>query len=200
MGERIASETQGTDPPILLFYTLRPGGEAIIIDPTPNTPRATQCMAYSTDGGRTFTKFAGNPILRTPDCRDRDPKVLFHKPTRSWIMVLSLSRNNARRDEATYGIFRSPDLRNWELLQELGPGAWYWECPDMFELPIDGDPARTKWLLVKSSGEYILGAFDGRTFRPCKSERSSTTSGASTTMPRRPSVMRRAGGACSLAG
>ena len=55
-------------------------------------------------------------------------------------MVLSLSRNNTDREHATYGLFRSDDLKSWKLLQEIGPGAWYWECPDMFELPVDGDP------------------------------------------------------------
>jgi len=158
---------QGPHPPILLFYTLHPGGGATVTDPTPDTPRATQNMACSTDGGQSFVKFAGNPILRTADCRDRDPKVLFHAPSRAWIMVLSLSRNNANRDGATYGLFRSTDLRRWELMQEVGPGAWYWECPDLFEMPVEGGPgAQSRWLLVKGSGEYIVGAFDGRHFQP----------------------------------
>ncbi|MCC6355863.1 MAG: glycoside hydrolase family 32 protein [Verrucomicrobiae bacterium] len=157
---------RGDDPPILLFYTLRPPGPVTVTNATPNSPRATQCMALSTDGAKTFEKFSENPILRTRDCQDRDPKVFFHAPTRAWIMVLSLSRNNADREAATFGIFRSKDLRRWELAQEVGPGAWYWECPDMFEMPLDGDPARTKWLLLRGSGEYILGAFDGHRFTP----------------------------------
>ena len=156
----------GEHPAILLFYTLRPPGEAQLPHPSPDDRRATQCLAFSADGGQTFAKFAGNPILSTPDYRDRDPKVFFHKPSRAWIMVLSLSRNNADREAATFGIFRSKDLRDWELAQEVGPGAWYWECPDMFEMAVDGDPAKTKWLLLRGSGEYILGAFDGRRFEP----------------------------------
>jgi sucrose-6-phosphate hydrolase SacC (GH32 family) len=123
-------------------------------------------MAVSTDGAKTFEKFPDNPLLHTPATRDRDPKVFFHAPTRAWFMVLSLSRNNTDRDHATYGLFRSRDLKAWELIQEIGPGAWYWECPDMFEMAVDGDPQRTKWLLVKGSGDYMVGTFDGRAFKP----------------------------------
>ncbi len=74
---------------------------------------------------------------------------------RSWVMALSLSRNNTDRDHATYGLFRSKDLKSWELLQEIGPGSWYWECPDMFEMAVDGDPARTKWIFMKGSGGVV---------------------------------------------
>ncbi len=155
---------QGSEAPLLFFYTLRPPGAVSVTDG--KGEKSTQCLAYSLDGGQTFQKFAGNPILTTKDFRDRDPKVFWHAPTSAWIMVLSLSRNNADRENATYGLFRSKDLKSWELVQEVGPGAWYWECPDMFELPIDGDPARTKWLLVRGSGDYILGSFDGHRFAP----------------------------------
>lgn len=162
--ENASGLQRGADRPILLFYTLHPGGPNPPDDP--HSRKATQCMAYSTDGGQTFTKYAGNPLLRTTDYNDRDPKVFFHQPSRAWIMVLSLSRNNRQRERATYGLYRSKDLKTWKLLQEIGPGAWYWECPDMFPMPIDGDPGRVKWLLAKSSGDYLLGEFDGQSFRP----------------------------------
>ena len=155
---------QGADLPLLFFYTLRPPGAVAVTDG--KGEKTTQCMAFSLDGGKTFQRFVGNPILRTKDFRDRDPKVFWHAPSRAWIMALSLSRNNADREKAAYGLFRSPDLKSWELIQEVGPGAWYWECPDFFELPIDGDPARAKWLLVRGSGDYILGSFDGHRFTP----------------------------------
>ncbi|MBI5394493.1 MAG: glycoside hydrolase family 32 protein [Verrucomicrobia bacterium] len=156
--ENASGLKHGDDPPILLVYTLMP--------PTGSGLKATQCLAFSTDGGRTFEQFAGNPLLRTTDSKDRDPKVFFHKPARAWFMALSLSRNNTDREHATYGLFRSRDLKSWELLQEIGPGAWYWECPDMFELPVDGDRSRMKWLLTKGSGDYIVGEFDGERFKP----------------------------------
>jgi sucrose-6-phosphate hydrolase SacC (GH32 family) len=161
--ENASGLQRGPDRPILLFYTLHPGGPNPPGDP--QSRKATQCMAYSIDGGRTFTKYAGNPLLRTADYNDRDPKVFYHTPSRAWFMVLSLSRNNRQRDKATYGLYRSRDLKTWKLLQEIGPGAWYWECPDMFAMQVDGDPARTRWLLAKSSGEYLLGSFDGEAFR-----------------------------------
>lgn len=148
----------GDLPPFLLFYTLHPAGNS--------GRKATQCLAFSQDGGQTFHKFPGNPLLATRDFNDRDPKALYHRPTMSWLMVLSLSRNNTDREHATYGLFRSPDLKSWELLQEIGPGAWYWECPDLFELPLDGGPARSKWVLGKGSGDYLVGTFDGRQFQP----------------------------------
>lgn len=162
--ENASGLKRGADHPLLFFYTLRPPGETAVVDG--KGERAVQCMAYSLDGGKTFEKSPTNPILRTNDYRDRDPKVFWHGPTRHWVMVLSLSRNNAHREKATYGLYRSPDLKSWELLQEIGPGAWYWECPDMFEMAVDGDPAKTKWLLVKGSGDYIIGSFDGLKFLP----------------------------------
>ena len=145
---------RGEDPALLLFYTLHPRG------------KTTQCLAFSVDGGRTFEQYPGNPLLRTPDSFDRDPKVFYCEPARAWIMALSLSRNNSDREHATYGIFRSPDLKSWKLIQELGPGSWYWECPDLFPLPVDGDPTRMKWLFLKGSGDYIVGSFDGEKFTP----------------------------------
>lgn len=156
--ENASGLKRGDDPPILLFYTNMPpaGGER----------KATQCMMVSLDGARSFQKFQGNPIQRTPATRDRDPKVFFHQPTRTWIMVLSLSRDNTDREHATYGLFRSADLKSWELFQELGPGSWYWECPDLFELPVDGDPQRRKWVFMKGSGDYMVGSFDGQKFTP----------------------------------
>lgn len=156
--ENASGLKQGEDAPVLLFHTLMP--------PANGDRKATQCLVYSTDGLQTFQTFSDNPLLRTEATRDRDPKVFFHKPTRSWIMALSLSRNNADREHATYGLFRSKDLKSWELLQELGPGAWYWECPDMFEMPLDGDAAKTKWVFMKGSGDYIVGSFDGSRFTP----------------------------------
>lgn len=156
--ENASGLKRGDELPLLFFYSLHPASEAGI--------KTTQCMSFSTDGARTFEKFSGNPLLRTHDTRDRDPKVFWHKATRAWFMVLSLSRNNTDREHATYGLFRSRDLKSWELLQEIGPGPWYWECPDMFEMPLDGDASRAKWLLTKGSGDYIVGSFDGERFKP----------------------------------
>lgn len=166
-----ASKLQnGRHPPLLLFYTSMPTGpDGFVPNGTNNAAakKTTQCLVYSTDGGETWQKYADNPLLRTQDYKDRDPKVFYHEPTQSWIMVLSLSADNINRESAAcFGFFRSTDLKNWELTQKLGPGPWYWECPDFFQLPVDGDATRSKWVLLKGSADYIIGSFDGRTFTP----------------------------------
>jgi Beta-fructosidases (levanase/invertase) len=148
---------QGPEAPLLLFYTLHPPNQ---------TRKAVQHLAYSTDGGTSWQDYSGNPILETEDYNDRDPKVFHHAPSRGNIMVLSLSKNNQNRDQAEYGLYRSEDFKSWTLLQKLGPDRWFWECPDMFELPVDNDPSETRWVLMKGSGDYILGAFDGYRFTP----------------------------------
>ncbi|WP_395744344.1 sulfatase-like hydrolase/transferase [Prosthecobacter sp.] len=149
---------RGEQPPLLFFYSEH--------DKSKSGDRINQCLAFSNDAGKTFELYQGNPLLVTPATKDRDPKIFYHEPSSAWIMVLSLSRNNKDREHATYGIFRSPDLKSWKLIQELGPGSWYWECPDMFELPIDGDSTKTKWVFQKGSGDYILGTLDGHKFTP----------------------------------
>lgn len=146
------------EPPLLLFYTLHPNKD--------KSRKCVQHLAYSVDGGTTWRNFAGNPILKTDDYFDRDPGVFWHKESRAAFLVLSLSKNNTDRPAAEYGIYRSTDFKQWELMQKLGPNGWFWECPDMFEMPVDGDHARMKWILMKASSDYIIGSFDGKKFIP----------------------------------
>jgi fructan beta-fructosidase len=113
----------------------------------------SQCIAYSLDKGRTWTKYAKNPVLVHPE---RDPMVFWHSPTRRWIMVLYGS--------GSYLLFTSTNLLNWNKEKESIPDCF--ECPDLFPLPVDGDRARTKWVLVRGNGKYSVGAFDGRQFTP----------------------------------
>jgi sucrose-6-phosphate hydrolase SacC (GH32 family)/arylsulfatase A-like enzyme len=156
--QNISGLKRGDLPPLLLFYARHPSDI--------HSDKITQCLAFSTDGGHTFEQFAGNPLLRTPDSTDRDPKVFYYEPSHAWFMALSLSRNNEHREQATYGIFRSPDLKSWKLIQELGPGPWYWECPDLFPLAVDNDPGHTKWVFEKGSGDYMIGTFGDEGFKP----------------------------------
>ncbi|MHB8638157.1 MAG: glycoside hydrolase family 32 protein [Fimbriimonadaceae bacterium] len=117
----------------------------------------TQCLAYSLDG-RTFTKYKGNPVLPHQIVNNRDPKVIWYAPTKRWIMALYL-------DGHTYGFFSSPDLKHWSKLSEVTiPDAA--ECPDFFELPLDGDATRRKWVFWTAPGIYLVGTFDGATFKP----------------------------------
>jgi fructan beta-fructosidase len=136
-------------PAICAFYTAA-GGHSY--QPCP----FTQCLAYSLDHGRSWTKFAGNPVVDFIADGNRDPKVFWHEKTQRWIMVLYV-----RRD--AFSIFSSPDLKAWQLESEAAfPTAH--ECPELFELSVDGNPHDTRWLLWSASGNHLIGRFDGHTF------------------------------------
>ncbi|MCK0117623.1 glycoside hydrolase family 32 protein [Isoptericola sp. S6320L] len=139
-------------------YTSTDGGEA-------------QSLATSADAGRTWQRYAGNPVLANDGRTDfRDPAVFWHEPTAAWVMSVSVGD--------AIEIFRSPDLITWTFASRFGDGqgthAGVWECPDLFPLPVDGDPDRTVWVLHVSVGtnaetdgstaQYFLGHFDGTTF------------------------------------
>jgi fructan beta-fructosidase len=150
------------------FFGGRPGLVAIFTHWGEQTQIQDQSIAYSADRGRTWTKYAGNPVVPNPGVRDfRDPKVLWHEPTGKWVMVLAVY------DRVHF--YASPDLKQWEFTSEFGPGQGcqdgVWECPDLFELDVDGDPANRKWTLHVSIGsrtskamQYFVGMFDGRRF------------------------------------
>ncbi len=118
----------------------------------------TQCIAYSNDRGRTWTKHDKNPVLGHIAGGNRDPKVIRHAPTGQWVMALYL-------DGDDFALFSSPDLKTWQKLCDVPmPGTS--ECPDFFELPVDGDARNTRWVFWGGNGNYRLGAFDGRRFLP----------------------------------
>lgn len=116
----------------------------------------TQCLAYSTDRGVTWTKYAHNPILGHVAGDNRDPKVFWHGPTSKWVMALYLKDN----DFAFYG---SQDLKRWTQLSTLTvPESG--ECPDLFELTVNGNAADTRWVFLGGDGNYLIGQFDGERF------------------------------------
>lgn len=135
-----------------------------------NAGHQHQNLAYSTDRGRSWTRHAGNPVLDLGVAEFRDPKVFWHAPTKRWVMVVSL----AAEHKALF--FASPDLKHWTRLSEFGPEGRAdvpnWECPDLFELPLEGGGSR--WVLVVSVGgngptggpacQYFVGDFDGQRF------------------------------------
>lgn len=128
-------------------------------------------IAFSNDGGRTFTQYPGNPVIHVGDPKFGDPKVFWYEPSRQWIMV-----NILHHDQGRVLLYGSPDLRNWQELSgfdapEEAPGVW--ECPDLFPLALDGDRlAQTVWVLKVNDPRhpqrlhtrYFLGDFDGQTF------------------------------------
>ena len=126
----------------------------------------TQAMAYSTDAGRTWTKYENNPIVKHMEGRNRDPKVFWHTSSRQWIMALYLAGKK-------YALMGSKDLLTWKRLSTLTmPGAI--ECPDFFELPLEGAEDQTRWVFWGGNGTYMVGDFDGETFaaatKPLRSE------------------------------
>ena len=127
-----------------------------------------QCLAFSTDG-RTFTKYAGNPIVPQITAGNRDPKVIWHEPTRRWVMVLyvGLPDPNAKHDEKgrpvpkhTIHFLTSPDLKEWTVRSQV---EGFYECPDLFELPVDGEKSKTTWVLSAANSHYMLGQLRWRT-------------------------------------
>jgi len=117
----------------------------------------TQSIAYSNDRGRTWTKYEKNPVLGHIIGNNRDPKVIWYAPLKRWVMALYLGHNN-------YALFSSPNLKQWTRLCDIQlPGSG--ECPDIFELPVDGDTENTKWVFWGANGNYIIGIFDGHSFR-----------------------------------
>ncbi len=141
----------GESPALVLIYTAAGG-----TSPESEGKPFTQCLAYSNDGGNTFTKFNGNPVLPEIAPENRDPKVIWHESSQQWIMALYL-----QGDE--FALLSSPNLKEWTLLQRLNlPGCI--ECPDFFELPLEGNPDTSRWIFMAANGQYLLGKFDGHLF------------------------------------
>lgn len=132
-------------PPLVLVYTAAG-------DP------AVQCLAHGTDG-RTFTKYEGNPVVGQFTPGNRDPKVFWHEPTGRWVMTLYVEEKGVH----TIRFLTSPDLKEWTSRSTT---EGFFECPDFFELAVDGDAATRKWVLIGASSEYRVGTFDGETFTP----------------------------------
>lgn len=121
--------------------------------------RQTQAIAYSLDKGRTWTKYAKNPVIDTKEkwnSRDtRDPRLFWYKPGKHWVMVLN------ERDG--HSIFTSADLKDWKYESHT---TGFWECPELFELAVDGNENEKKWVMYGASNTYMIGSFDGKTFKP----------------------------------
>jgi len=139
----------GKEKPIVCFYTSA-GGR----NPESRGQPFTQSIAYSNDKGRTWTKYEGNPVIGHIRGGNRDPKVIWHEATKKWVMVLYI-------EEGTMAFFTSDDLKTWERRSEIKS---YHECPELFELPVDGDENNKKWILYGGSGDYLIGQFDGKKF------------------------------------
>jgi sucrose-6-phosphate hydrolase SacC (GH32 family) len=111
----------------------------------------SQSICYSLDHGRTWKRYEGNPIFEKAE---RDPKVFWYEPGKHWVMMMY--------GDGAYHVLTSPDLLHWH--DEGHPIPNSFECPDFFELPLDGDTSRKKWVLIQGNGNYSVGTFDGHEF------------------------------------
>jgi len=155
----------GSEKTIVCFYTYCGGLYSSWAKGKP----FTQALTYSNDNGRTFTKYKDNPIIGEVKYGTRDPKVIWHEPTGRWVMVIYMDGvvpgdPNAAENvkNSKMGFFTSSDLKSWKFESEIS--AYVYECPELFELAVDGDVNNKKWILYGGTGEYLIGHFDGKKF------------------------------------
>ena len=155
------------NPPLVAIYTYHdPDGEKQETDTF-----QTQGIAYSLDSGKTWIKYGDNPVLKNPGIRDfRDPKVIWHKQIKKWIMSLAVKNQ-------VY-FYSSENLKDWNLEsqfgKDIGAHGGVWECPDLF--PLKDKNGNEKWILIVSinpgapqggsGSQYFIGSFDGKEFTP----------------------------------
>jgi len=142
----------GDDPPLVFIYTSAGG-----VNQWSKGKSFTQSIAYSNDRGRTLTKYKGNPVQGHIIGGNRDPRVIWWEETQEWVILLEL--------DETFGIFTSKDLKKWELQSILEDGAFH-DCPELFELPVDGDENNKMWVIHDGTGKYFCGDFDGKKYTP----------------------------------
>ena len=142
------------------------GANAMVAIYTSSSGVQQQSIAYSTDGGKSFTRFSGNPVITNDDNNLRDPKVFWHEGSGKWIMAL------AKGWKMGVELYGSTDLKSWQHLSTFfiplaGRPNIQWECPDLI-------PFGDKWVMLVSVNPggpvfgfctmYFVGDFDGVTF------------------------------------
>ena len=154
------------------------GDSTVVAFYTSAGPSQTQSMAYSTDGGKTFTKYENNPIITSPSRDFRDPHVFWNEEAGFWNMILAVGQEMQ--------IFSSTNLKDWKYESsfghEYGNHGGVWECPDLMKMNVKGTN-KDKWMLIcninpggpfgGSATQYFIGEFDGHTFT-CEDEPSET--------------------------
>ena len=154
------------------------GDSTVVAFYTSAGPSQTQSMAYSTDGGKTFTKYENNPIITSPSRDFRDPHVFWNEEAGFWNMILAVGQEMQ--------IFSSTNLKDWKYESSFGEGygnhGGVWECPDLMKMKVAGTD-KDKWMLIcninpggpfgGSATQYFIGEFDGHTFT-CEDEPSET--------------------------
>ncbi len=132
----------GDSPPLVVAFTSTGRGE---------------CIAYSNDRGRTWTEYDGNPVVRHPG---RDPRLLWHGPTKRWVMAVYDETGGTR----SIAFHSSPDLKTWTFESQIDG---FFECPELFELPVEGRPGQiTLGLATRPTASTGSAQFDGTAFTP----------------------------------
>lgn len=129
------------------------GKEVPLVGAYTSTGRG-ECIVFSNDRGRTWSEFSGNPVVKH---QGRDPRLLWHGPSKQWVMALY----DESEGKQWITFYTSPNLKAWTYQSRV---EGFFECPDLFELALDGDPTQKKWVLTAASSEYRVGQFDGRKF------------------------------------
>lgn len=162
--ENTAGFKKGPEDPIVIIF--------------PSTKRGL-CLAYSNNGGRTITEYSGNPLAKGSG---GDPRVFWHDPSKRWVKLSAKILKTApdapagtprwqEKANCAFIVSNSADLKTWEQTSMIED---CWECPDLFELPLDGNPAQQMWVMLPNQvpslgsdrkGRYRLGSFDGREFK-----------------------------------
>jgi fructan beta-fructosidase len=154
------------------FFDGHPGGGLVAIYTLNEPTKEVQNVAYSLDDGTTYKEFKNNPVLDLQNPNFRDPKVFWYAPGSQWIMAVALPRAH---QVLFYG---SQNLKQWKFLSAFGPAGidgYQYECPNLFQVPVQGTN-EMKWILVVainpgaplggSMNQYFVGNFDGTTFTP----------------------------------
>jgi fructan beta-fructosidase len=132
-------------PPLVLAYTSTGRGE---------------CIAFSTDRGRTWTEYEKNPVVRHAG---RDPKLVWYEPGKHWVMAVY----DEFQGKQWIAFHTSPDLKAWTFASRI---EGFFECPDLFEMPVmvgafPKEAKGSKWVLYGADGKYLIGDFDGKEFK-----------------------------------
>ena len=149
--QNVSGFGKGKTPALIALYTSA-GNHA------PGKPPFTQSLAYSLDRGRSVTAYEKNPVIGHIAGTNRDPKVFWHQPSGQWVMALYLTRGK-------FTLLGSTNLREWCKLSDIDFPDGH-ECPELFELPVDGNPRNTRWVFWEAKGRHLIGRFDGVSFKP----------------------------------
>lgn len=148
--QNTAGFQSGDEKPIVAVFTDTGSGAA---------------LAYSNDRGRTFTYYEENPVIEHPNAKKRDPKVFWYAPAKCWVLAqyeeCPIPGTKKHKQEIVF--YTSSNLKEWTRQSRI---EGYFECPEIFELPVDADSKNTRWVLFGADGRYAVGRFDGKRFTP----------------------------------